>query len=109
MKKPSVPVTVVILDKEFRIACAPDERDDLIRASNYLSDKMREVRDSGRLIGLDRVAVMAALNIANELLQERAAGGGSAPAADSQQVRTRLHNLHQKVEKALNAGRQMEF
>jgi len=109
LKKPSVPVTVVILDKEFRIACAPDERDDLIRASNYLSDKMREVRDSGRLIGLDRVAVMAALNIANELLQERATGGGSAPAADSQQVRARLHNLHQKVEKALNAGRQMEF
>lgn len=109
MKKPSVPVTVVILDKEFRIACAMEERDDLIRAANYLSDKMREVRDSGRLIGLDRVAVMAALNIANELLRERSSATGVAVSADSQQVRTRIHSLNQRVEAKLNSGRQMEF
>lgn len=108
MKKPSVPVTVMILDKEFRVACSPDERDDLIRAANYLSDKMREVRDSGRLIGLDRVAVMAALNIANELLQTRA-GGGAPLVANDTQVSSRIRNLQNKVESALNAGRQMEF
>lgn len=63
-------VLVHLLDKEFRVGCPPDERDNLIKAARFLDDKMREIRESN-VIGLERIAVMAALNLAHELLQAR--------------------------------------
>jgi cell division protein ZapA len=65
----ALPVSVTVLDKEFRIACPPHERDALIRAARHLDSKMREIRHTGKVIGNDRVAVMAAINLAHELLQ----------------------------------------
>jgi cell division protein ZapA len=65
----ATPVSVTVLDKEFRIACPPQERDALIRAARHLDGKMREIRHSGKVIGNDRVAVMAAINLTHELLQ----------------------------------------
>ena len=65
------PVSVTVLDKEFRIACPPQERDALIRAARHLDGKMREIRHTGKVIGNDRVAVMAAINLTHELLQLR--------------------------------------
>jgi cell division protein ZapA len=65
------PVTIRILDKEFLIACPPEERESLLAAARYLNERMREVRDTGKVIGLDRIAVMAGLNVANELLRQR--------------------------------------
>ena len=62
-------VTVRILEKEYFVSCPQDERADLLDSAEYLNKKMREIRDSGKVVGLDRVAVMAALNIANELLK----------------------------------------
>ena len=62
-------ISVRILEKEYQVACPADERDDLLRSAEMLNRKMREIRDSGKVIGLDRIAVMAALNITNELLQ----------------------------------------
>ena len=67
----ATPVSVTVLDKEFRIACPPQERDALIRAARHLDSKMREIRHSGKVIGNDRVAVMAAINLAHELLKLR--------------------------------------
>ncbi len=67
----ATPVSVTVLDKEFRIACPPQERDALIRAARHLDSKMREIRHSGKVIGNDRVAVMAAINLTHELLQLR--------------------------------------
>lgn len=64
-------VTVHILDKEYCIACPPDERSNLESAARYLDGKMREIRSSGKVIGADRVAVMAALNISHELLHKQ--------------------------------------
>ncbi len=64
-------VTVRILDKEYCIACPADERANLESAARYLDAKMREIRSSGKVIGADRVAVMAALNISHELLHEQ--------------------------------------
>ena len=66
-------VSVRILDKEYQVACPPNERTDLLDSAEVLNTKMREIRDSGRIVGLDRIAVMAALNMANDLLhaQER--------------------------------------
>jgi cell division protein ZapA len=69
MSEPSS-VVVHLLDKEFRVACPAEEKDNLIRAARYLDDKMREVRASN-VLGLERVAVMTALNLAHDLLLAR--------------------------------------
>ncbi len=62
-------VSIRILEKEYQVSCPADEKADLVASAELLDQKMREIRDSGKVVGLDRVAVMAALNIANELLQ----------------------------------------
>ncbi|MDM7322317.1 MAG: cell division protein ZapA [Gammaproteobacteria bacterium] len=71
-QEPSIPVDISILDKEYRVACPPSEREALERSARFLDGKMREIRHTGKVIGNDRVAVMAALNITYELLQLRA-------------------------------------
>ncbi len=60
-------VTVKILGREYRLRCQPDERDSLIAASRYLDMEMRNIRDSGNILGLERIAIMAALNVSHEL------------------------------------------
>ena len=62
-------VSIRILEKEYQVACPANEKADLMASAELLNEKMREIRDSGKVVGLDRVAVMAALNMANELLQ----------------------------------------
>ena len=62
-------VSVRILEKDYHVACPVEERAALLDSAEYLNRKMREIRDSGKVVGLDRVAVMAALNLANELLK----------------------------------------
>jgi len=66
------PVSVNILDREFLIGSTPQEKPGLIAAAAYLDAKMREIRSNARSAGVDRIAVMAALNIAHELMQLRA-------------------------------------
>jgi len=66
------PVSVNILDREFLIGCTSEEKPGLIAAAAYLDAKMREIRSNARSAGVDRIAVMAALNIAHELMQLRA-------------------------------------
>lgn len=89
-------VTVQIFDKEYPINCPPQQRANLESAARYVDGKMREIRNSGKVIGADRIAVLAALNIAHELLQRQTAGG-----ADSGQTRERVRNLLDKVDQAL--------
>ena len=64
-------VTVHILDKEYCIACPEDEQANLESAARYLDGKMREIRRSGKVVGADRIAVMAALNITHDLLHKQ--------------------------------------
>ncbi|HJP38953.1 MAG TPA: cell division protein ZapA, partial [Gammaproteobacteria bacterium] len=61
-------VNVKILEKEYQISCPADERKALLDSAEMLNAKMREIRDSGKVVGLDRIAVMAALNLANDLI-----------------------------------------
>ncbi len=89
-------VSVRILEKEYQVACPADEQPDLKRAASMLNEKMREIRESGKVVGLDRIAVMAALNITNELLQARNAGDRIDEAASA-----RVRGLRQRVEAAL--------
>lgn len=67
----SDPISVRILDREYLIACPPDERDGLVAAAAYLDGKLRALRESHRGGGLERIAILAALNIAHELLDSR--------------------------------------
>jgi cell division protein ZapA len=84
----SIPVTVQILDKDYRIACAPGEEQGLMDCARMLDKRMREVRQNGRVIGADRIAVMAALNVIYDLMQQ------SAGAASD---RDRLARLQERI------------
>ena len=66
---------VTIMGREFRVACAEEEQAGLLEAVDYLNKKMLEIRDGGKVIGLERIAIMAALNIAHELLTTKVGGG----------------------------------
>jgi cell division protein ZapA len=98
------PLSVRILEKEYLIACAPDERTDLLDSAEFLNGRMREIRDSGKIVGLDRVAVMAALNLAHEVLRFRTHEAGS-----DQELGHRLKLLRERVESALEKGQQLEL
>lgn len=74
-------VTVRILDRDYHVACPPEERESLHRAADLLSQQMAEVRDSGRVVGMDRIAVMVALNLAHQYLE--AENGGSRAVGDA--------------------------
>ena len=86
------PVTVQILDKDYRIACAPQEHHGLMDCARLLDQRMREVRQNGRVIGADRIAVMASLNLIYELMQQR-----DQAAAQGK----RLQMLQERIGKAL--------
>jgi cell division protein ZapA len=68
MNAPSEPVSITILDRKYQFACAPDQRKDLIAAAQHLDEVMKEIKDSGRLMSLERIALQAALNFSAELL-----------------------------------------
>tara|TARA_B100001059_G_C17793867_1_gene561821 strand:- start:154 stop:468 length:315 start_codon:yes stop_codon:yes gene_type:complete len=68
MTEKTAQVSVRILDKEYQVACPTSERTNLLDSAEILNNKMREIYDSGRIVGLDRIAVMAALNMANEII-----------------------------------------
>ncbi|WP_019624583.1 cell division protein ZapA [Thioalkalivibrio thiocyanoxidans] len=65
----SEPVRVSILGKEYQIACPPEERADLFASASLIDERMRELRDTGRVVGAERIAVMVALNLAHEMLE----------------------------------------
>jgi cell division protein ZapA len=68
MSHSSEPVSVTILDKKYQFACEPDQRDDLIAAARMLDERMNTIKDSGRLMSLERIALQAALNFSAELV-----------------------------------------
>src|SRR5580698_2543155 len=97
-------VSVRILEKEYHITCPLEERSDLLDSAEFLNAKMREIRDTGKVVGLDRIAVIAALNMANELIRFR----NRDTNLDSD-VGGRLRILRERVESALEKGRQLEL
>lgn len=96
----SEPVNVRILDREFLVACEPDERDSLVAAAQFLDTRMRDVRGGNRMAAVDRIAVMAALNLAHEFLQLKQA----SEARDRELMRT-LDELNRKLDSVLDAVR----
>ncbi len=91
-------VTVHILDKEYCIACPVDERANLESAARYLDGKMREIRSGGKVIGADRIAVMAALNITHDLLHKQ-----QRLDQEADSTRAKVRDLLERVDGALAA------
>ncbi len=104
MSDDNVAVTVHILDKEYRVACPEEERSALLASANFLNTRMQEIRDSGKVIGADRIAVIAALNLTHELLQNRNQRDNL-----SRSLTGRIRSLQERIEQALQKGQQMEF
>ena len=96
-------VSIRILEKEYQVACPPEERAALLASAEYLSAKMKEIRDTGKVVGLDRIAVMAALNITNDLLLSRGRDDGAET-----DLAARLKILRERVESALTRGQQLD-
>ena len=103
-EKEPAQVTVRILEKEYFVSCPQDERADLLDSAEYLNKTMREVRDTGKVVGADRIAVIAALNMANELLRLRRQEQELQGA-----VSGRVKHLRERVEGALQRTRQLDL
>ena len=97
-------VNVKILEKEYQISCPADERKDLVDSAELLNARMREIRDSGKVVGLDRIAVMAALNMANDLI--KAQGHGEVLETHA---KDRIRTMCERVESALQSGAQLDL
>ncbi len=97
-------VAVRILEKEYLIACPPAEKAALLEAVEVLNGKMREVRDSGKVVGLDRIAVIAALNLTHDMLRLR-----SRDRRVDSEFTGRVRALRERAEAALARNQQLEF
>jgi cell division protein ZapA len=97
-------VQIRILDKDYGVACSPSEESELLESARLLDERMREIRRTGKTLGLDRIAVMAALNIANELVQAR-----QQIEENQRLTETHLARINEKIETALAQARQMEL
>ena len=84
-----------VMGREFRVACPENEQKGLLEAVDYLNKKMGEIRDNGKVIGLERIAIMAALNIAHELLSTKVGGG-----FDIAEVKRRINHMETVLDQA---------
>ena len=90
-------ITVNILDKEYQVACPEEQQAELIVSAKYLDKQMRTIRDTGKVIGLERIAVIAGLNLSHELLE------ATHSAADKQVEKESLQSLTEKLDQALES------
>ena len=100
----ALPISVSILDKDYKIACPVGEQPALLASAKYLDGKMREVRDNGNIMGSERVAVITALNITNDFLSSR-----QVQKELGDELPPRLKNLESKITRALERARQLEI
>lgn len=103
MKSSPETLTVRILEKEYQVACPKEQQAELIVSASYLDKQMRSIRQSGKVVGLERIAIMAALNISHELLQASESGEEQGESDD------RFKHLSLKIDNALHQLRQLEI
>ena len=99
MSDPSNLISVSILDQDYQFTCPDNEREALKAAALYLDEKLRETKSAGTLVALERIAVMTALNLSDELLKARA-----RDQRRQEQVDQRIRVLADELDDALNAG-----
>ena len=97
-------VAVTLLGKEYRVGCNAGEEEALLRAARLLDARMKQIRGTGKVIGPDRIAVMAALNLAHELLTKESSVDAAAGAANK-----RIRSMRERIEIALNDSAQLEL
>ena len=102
MSRDSKGIDINILGREFRVACPEDEQESLLSAATYLDKKMREIRDQGKVIGVERIAVMAALNMAYELLSTQLGGG-----FDMIEIKRRMSSMEALMDETLAEQNQL--
>ena len=85
-----------VMGREFRVACPDSEQKGLLEAVDYLNKKMNEIRDAGKIVGLERIAIMAALNIAHELLSTKVGGG-----FDIAEIKRRMAHMETVLDQAM--------
>jgi len=97
-------VSIKILGKEYQVACPAEEKAALLASAELLNQKMQDIRNSGKVLGLDRVAVMAALNMANELIKR---------TDDDRQLKDimdlRIKAMRERLDSALGPGQQLSL
>ena len=98
------PINISILDKDYKVACPPGEQSALLESAKFLDSKMREVRDTGNIMGSERIAVITALNMANDLLKT-----SSVDKELGQELPPRLKDLESKISRVLEQARQLEI
>jgi cell division protein ZapA len=87
---------ITIMGRDFRVACPEEEQAGLLEAVDYLNKKMVEIRDTGKVIGLERIAIMAALNIAHELLSTKVGG------FDMGEIKRRMTRMETVIDQAMS-------
>jgi cell division protein ZapA len=95
MNADSKGMQISIMGREFRVACEPDEQKALLEAVDYLNRKMQEIKEQGKITGLDRIAIMAALNISHEFMTTRVGN------FDVSEIRRRMMNIETTLDQAL--------
>jgi cell division protein ZapA len=99
MSDPAEPVSVIILDKKYQFACSPEQRNDLVEAARQLDESMSDIKDSGRLMSLERIALQAALNFSAQILELKRHEEHRQEKFDS-----KIRTLADKIDDALNSG-----
>ncbi len=97
-------VKVNILDKDYQVSCPAAVRDALVESARYLDQQMRTIRQGGKVVGVERIAVMAALNITHELIRQ-----GQQSSLGSQDLQERIRRLTTRIDDSINSVRQMEM
>jgi cell division protein ZapA len=100
-------VSIQILGREFRVACPEGEEKQLLSSVDYLNRRMKELRDTGKVTGNERIAIMAALNIAHEYLGQKS--GKSASSVDGADIRRRIAAMQETLDSALAADQDKLF
>ncbi|MDO8960840.1 MAG: cell division protein ZapA [Methylophilus sp.] len=89
------PIDIEIMGREFTVSCTDEERQGLLEAVDYLDHKMREIRDAGKIVGVERIAIMAALNISHELLNTQSDG------VDVGDIKRRMFAMQNQIDEAI--------
>ena len=98
------PINISILDTDYKVACPPGEQSALLESAKFLDSKMREVRDTGNIMGSERIAVITALNMANDLLKS-----STVDKELGQELPPRLKDLESKISRVLEQAKQLEI
>ena len=97
-------LTISVMQKEFQVACPEGEEESLLRAARDLSEQMEAIRSSGKVVGMDRIAIMAALNMSHELLT-----GHTKVQTSQDYARLRIRALNDRLESAIADGKQLKI